>query len=248
MYHQFKQLADIDITKEPMEVGPTTHYIMGGVRVDADSQMSTAPGLFAAGECAAGLHGANRLGGNSLSDLLVFGKRAGEYAAKFAREHGAGKVDEAEIDRAAIETLAPFERQEREGPYRVQHDLQALMQDLVGIVRNEADMHRALEAIAMLRRRAAEVGVIGNREYNPGWHTAMDLRSLLVCSEAVTRSALERKESRGGHFREDYPGKDPAYASFNVATRQGRDGEMLLRREPVAEMRADLKQIVEENK
>ena len=159
MYHQFKQLADIDITQEPMEVGPTTHYIMGGIRADADSQMSTLPGLFAAGECAAGLHGANRLGGNSLSDLLVFGKRAGDYAAAFAREHGSGNVDEAAVDRAAKDALAPFERQGREGPYQVQYDLQDMMQDLVGIVRNESDMRRALEGIFALRRRAAEVGV-----------------------------------------------------------------------------------------
>jgi succinate dehydrogenase / fumarate reductase flavoprotein subunit len=248
MYHQFKELAGIDITKDPMEIGPTTHYIMGGIRVDADTQMSTLPGLFAAGECAAGLHGANRLGGNSLSDLLVFGKRAGEYGAKFAREHGAGTIDDAEIDAAARAALAPFDREGREGPYKVQQDLQEMMQDLVGIVRNEADMRRALEAIGMLRRRAAEVGVCGNREYNPGWHTAMDLTNLLTCSEAVTRSALERKESRGGHFREDHPSKDAAYASFNVICRKGQDGEMRILREPISEMRADLKQIVEENR
>jgi succinate dehydrogenase / fumarate reductase flavoprotein subunit len=248
MYHQFKQLADIDITKEPMEVGPTTHYIMGGIRVDADSQMSTLSGLFAAGECAAGLHGANRLGGNSLSDLLVFGKRAGDYAAAFAREHGPGNVDEATVDRAAKEALAPFERQGREGPYQVQYDLQNMMQDLVGIVRTESDMRRALEGILALRKRAAEVGVTGNREYNPGWHTAMDLDNLLTCSEAVTRSALERQESRGGHFREDFPNKDAAYAGFNVLCRRGADGEMQVVRESLPEIRADLKQIIEENK
>jgi len=248
MYHQFKQLADIDITKEPMEVGPTTHYIMGGIRVDADSQMSTLSGLFAAGECAAGLHGANRLGGNSLSDLLVFGKRAGDYAAAFAREHGPGNVDEATVDRAAKEALAPFERQGREGPYQVQYDLQNMMQDLVGIVRTESDMRRALEGILALRKRAAEVGVTGNREYNPGWHTAMDLDNLLTCSEAVTRSALERQESRGGHFREDFPNKDAAYAGFNVLCRRGADGEMQIVRESLPEIRADLKQIIEENK
>jgi succinate dehydrogenase / fumarate reductase flavoprotein subunit len=248
MYHQFKELAGIDITKEPMEIGPTTHYIMGGIRVDGDSQMSTLAGLFAAGECAAGLHGANRLGGNSLSDLLVFGKRAGDYAAKFAREHGPGKVDEASVDAAAKEALAPFDRQGREGPYQVQYDLQNMMQDLVGIVRNESDLRRAVEGILALRNRAAEVGVTGNREYNPGWHTAMDLTNLLTCSEAVTRSALERKESRGGHFREDFPNKDTAYAGFNVICRRGADGEMQIVRQPLPEMRADLKQIVEENK
>jgi len=248
MYHQFKQLADIDITKEPMEVGPTTHYIMGGVRVDADSQMSTLPGLFAAGECGAGLHGANRLGGNSLSDLLVFGKRAGEYAAKFAREHGAGAVDEQAVDAVAREALAPFERQGHEGPYQVQFDLQDLMQSNVGIVRNEADMRRALEGIMALRKRAGEVSVSGNREYNPGWHTAMDLPNLLACSEAITRAALERQESRGGHFREDYPEKNAPFGTFNIVIRKGRDGEMQIVREPLPEMRADLKQIIEENK
>jgi succinate dehydrogenase / fumarate reductase flavoprotein subunit len=248
MYHQFKQLADIDITKEPMEVGPTTHYIMGGIRVDADSQMSTLPGLFAAGECAAGLHGANRLGGNSLSDLLVFGKRAGDYAAAFAREHGPGTIDDAGVDRAAKEALVPFERQGREGPYQVQYDLQTMMQELVGIVRNESDMRRALDGIHALRKRAGEVGVGGNREYNPGWHTAMDLANLLTCSEAVTRSALERKESRGGHFREDFPDKDAAYAGFNVICRRGADGGMEIVRQPLSEVRADLQQIIEENK
>jgi len=248
MYHQFKELAGIDITKEPMEIGPTTHYIMGGIRVDADSQMSTLPGLFAAGECGAGLHGANRLGGNSLSDLLVFGKRAGEYAAKFAREHAGGKVNEGEVDGAAKQALAPFERQGGERAYQVQYDLQEMMQDLVGIVRSEADMRRALDGIMMLRRRAAEVGVNGNREYNPGWHTALDLANLLTCSETVTRAALERKESRGGHFREDFPGKDAAFSAFNIVCRKGRDGEMQIVREPIPEIRPDLKQIIEENK
>jgi succinate dehydrogenase / fumarate reductase flavoprotein subunit len=248
MYHQFKELAGIDITKEPMEIGPTTHYIMGGIRVDADSQMSTLPGLFAAGECGAGLHGANRLGGNSLSDLLVFGKRAGEYAAKFAREHAGGKVNEAEVDDAAKQALAPFERQGGEGAYQVQYDLQEMMQDLVGIVRSETDMRRALDGIMMLRRRAAEVGVNGNREYNPGWHTALDLANLLTCSEAVTRAALERKESRGGHFREDFPNKDAAFSAFNIVCRKSRDGEMQIVHEPIPEIRADLKQIIEENK
>jgi succinate dehydrogenase / fumarate reductase flavoprotein subunit len=248
MYHQFKELGDIDITQEAMEVGPTTHYIMGGIRVDADSQMSTLSGLFAAGECGAGLHGANRLGGNSLSDLLVFGKRAGEYAAKFAREHAGGKLNESEVDGAAAQALAPFERPGREGPYHVQHDLQEMMQDLVGIVRNEADMRRALDGIMMLRRRAAEVGVSGNREYNPGWHTAMDLVNLFTCAEAVTRAALERKESRGGHFREDFPNKDAAFSAFNIVCRKGRDGEMQIVHEPIPEVRPDLKQIIEENK
>jgi succinate dehydrogenase flavoprotein subunit len=248
MYHQFKELAGIDITKEPMEIGPTTHYIMGGISVEADSQMSTVPGLFAAGECAAGLHGANRLGGNSLSDLLVFGKRAGDHAAKFARENRSGRIDEVSVDSVSKDALAPFERQGGEGPYQVQYDLQNMMQELVGIVRNESDMRRALEGIFALRKRASGVGVPGNREYNPGWHTAMDLANLLTCSEAVTRSALERKESRGGHFREDFPNKDTAYAGFNVLCRRGADGEMQIVRQSLPEIRADLKQIIEENK
>ncbi|HKT09961.1 MAG TPA: fumarate reductase/succinate dehydrogenase flavoprotein subunit, partial [Gemmatimonadaceae bacterium] len=215
MYHQFKQLADIDITKEAMEVGPTTHYVMGGVRVDGDSQMSTVPGLFAAGECAAGLHGANRLGGNSLSDLLVFGRRAGEYAAAFAREHGAATVDESAVSGAARRALEPFDRTNGEGPYQIQHALQQTMQDLVGIVRRDDDMRQALGKIDALRARAQRVSVDGNREYNPGWHTALDLGNLLTVAEAITRSALERRESRGGHFRDDYPSKDASYSTFN---------------------------------
>jgi succinate dehydrogenase / fumarate reductase flavoprotein subunit len=251
MYHQFKQLADIDITTTPMEVGPTTHYIMGGIRVDGDSQMSTVPGLFAAGECAAGLHGANRLGGNSLSDLLVFGKRAGEYAARFAREQGAARIDPAQADAAVAQALAPFERQAAangEGPYQVQQSLQATMQDLVGIVRNQPEMERALEEIGRLRARAARVGVAGNREYNPGWHTALDLDNLLTISEAVTRAAIERQESRGGHFRDDRPDKDPAYAGFNILVRKGPEGSMQLAREPIAPMPAELKRVIEEQK
>ena len=249
MYHQFKQLADIDITTTPMEVGPTTHYVMGGVRVDGDTQMSTVPGLFAAGEVAAGLHGANRLGGNSLSDLLVFGKRAGEHAARFAREQKSGAIDGAQVDEAARTTLAPFDRgASGENPYAVQHDLQELMQDLVGIVRQDAEMQRALEGLAKLEDRARRVGVPGNREYNPGWHTALDLPNLLTVSQAVTRSALERRESRGGHFRDDYPEKDASYGAFNVVIERGRGGTMELRRQPLPEMRQDLKQIIEEMK
>ena len=204
MYHQFMELANLDITKEPMEVGPTTHYIMGGVRVDGDTQMSNVPGLFAAGECAGGLHGANRLGGNSLSDLIVFGKRAGEFAAKFAKEHGAGQTNDAQIEEAARQALEPFERGgSTEGPYQVQHDLQGMMQDLVGIVRREDEMAKALDGLGKLWQRAGKVGVVSNREYNPGWHTALDLKHQLTVSEIITRSALDRKESRGGHFRED---------------------------------------------
>jgi succinate dehydrogenase flavoprotein subunit len=249
MYHQFKQLADIDITKEAMEVGPTTHYIMGGVRVDGDTQMSSVPGLFAAGEVAAGLHGANRLGGNSLSDLLVFGKRAGTHAAAFARDHGAGLVNPSQVEEAARWALAPFDRGSAgESPYQVQTDLQDRMQDLVGIVRTESEMLRALEVVAELRERAARVGVSGNREYNGGWHTALDLASLLTVSEAIARAAIERKESRGGHFRDDHPEKVDAFGKLNIIVRKGRDGEMTITRQPIPEMPAELKRIIEENR
>ncbi|HZK80801.1 MAG TPA: fumarate reductase/succinate dehydrogenase flavoprotein subunit [Humisphaera sp.] len=249
MYHQFKQLADIDITAEPMEVGPTTHYVMGGVRVDSDTQMSTVPGLFAAGECAAGINGANRLGGNSLSDLLVFGKRAGEYAAKYAKENQVGQIDKGQIDEISKKTLAPFERKvSGDGPFQVQYELQETMQDLVGIVRQEEEMQRALVKIGGLWKRANEVGASGNRDYNPGWHTALDLTPLLTVSEAVTRSAIERKESRGGHFREDFPEKDPACATFNTVTYQGPDGQMQVRREPVKPIPDELKAVIEEMK
>jgi succinate dehydrogenase / fumarate reductase flavoprotein subunit len=248
MYHQFKQLADIDITKEPMEVGPTTHYVMGGVRVDGDTQMSTVPGLFAAGEVAAGLHGANRLGGNSLSDLLVFGQRAGEHAAKYASGVSLGTADAGEVEAAARAALAPFDRADGEGAYQIQHELQGSMQDLVGIVRREDEMLQALDVIAELRTRAARVGVPGNREYNPGWHTALDLDNLLTVSEAVARAAIERKESRGAQFRDDYPQKDEAYGTFNIVIRKAADGSMALSREPVAPMRDELRAIIEEMK
>jgi succinate dehydrogenase / fumarate reductase flavoprotein subunit len=249
MYHQFKQLADIDITTTPMEIGPTTHYVMGGVKVDGDTQMSNVPGLFAAGECAAGINGANRLGGNSLSDLLVFGKLAGEHAAKYAKANIGGKVNPEELDRIAKETLEPFERGgSAEGPFQVQQQLQDTMQDLVGIVRREDEMQKALGEIQVLWERSKKVGVPGNRDYNPGWHTALDLECLLTVSEAVTRSALDRKESRGGHFRDDFPQKDANYSTFNVVTYKGADGTMQLRREPLPPMPAELQQIIEENK
>ncbi|MDQ3080803.1 MAG: fumarate reductase/succinate dehydrogenase flavoprotein subunit [Gemmatimonadota bacterium] len=252
MYHQFKQLADIDITSEPMEVGPTTHYVMGGIRVDGDTQMSTVPGLFAAGESAAGLHGANRLGGNSLSDLIVFGKRAGDYAAQFAAANTAGSIDATLVEQTVQRALAPFERAEDgssgQGPYQVQQALQEMMQELVGIVRTESEMGRALDGLRVLSERAARVQVHGNREYNPGWHTALDLSNLLSVAEAVTISALERKESRGGHFRDDYPEKDPAFAGFNILVTQASDGSMRVSRESIPEMRDDLKKIIEENK
>jgi len=248
MYHQFKKLADIDITKEPMEVGPTTHYMMGGIRVDADTQMSTVPGLFAAGEAAAGLHGANRLGGNSLSDLLVFGKRAGEFAAKFAKENKQGDIDEQEIKKVAGNVLEPFGRTEGGNPYEVQYDLQEMMQNLVGIVRKDDELMKAIDELKKLWGRYTKVKVIGNREYNNGWHTALDLQNLLTVSEAITRSAIERKESRGAHFSEDHPDKDEKSAKFNHIIYKGEDGQMQLRREPIREMRADLKQIIEEMK
>jgi succinate dehydrogenase / fumarate reductase, flavoprotein subunit len=248
MYHQFKQLADIDITQEPMEVGPTTHYMMGGVRVDPDTQMSTVPGLFAAGECGAGLHGANRLGGNSLSDLLVFGKRAGQYAAHYAKENPQGAINADEIAQAEKRALAPFDRNGAEGPYSIQTHLQEMMQDLVGIVRQEKEMLQALERIQQLKERAERVGVSGNREYNPGWHTAIDLHNLLTVSEMVTRAALERKESRGAHFRDDYPNKDGKFGSFNIVIRKGPNDEMRIVREPIPEMPPELKQIIEEMK
>ncbi|HEX7545554.1 MAG TPA: hypothetical protein VF368_02430, partial [Gemmatimonadaceae bacterium] len=204
---------------------------------------------FAAGECAAGLHGANRLGGNSLSDLLVFGRRAGEYAAQFAKAQGEGRIDAAAVDAAAREALAPFERGgDVESPYHVQHDLQSMMQELVGIVRTEEEMQRALGKLSALRERAAKVGADGNREYNPGWHTAMDLKNLLTISEAIARAALERKESRGGHFRLDYPEKDPASATFNIVLRKGADGAMQLTRETIPPMPADLQNAIEEQK
>jgi succinate dehydrogenase / fumarate reductase flavoprotein subunit len=249
MYHQFKQLANLDITETPMEVGPTTHYTMGGVQVDGETQMSTVPGLFAAGEAAAGLHGANRLGGNSLSDLIVFGKRAGEHAALFARSEGATRLDDRQIETAVQRALAPFERGTGgENPYTIQHDLQDMMQDLVGIVRQESEMRDALARLEALKVRAAKAGTGGNREYNNGWHTAIDLHNLLTVSEAIARSAVERKESRGAHFREDYPEKSVEFATFNHVIRKGEDGRMALSRAPIADMPAELKQVIEENK
>ncbi|HEX8031767.1 MAG TPA: fumarate reductase/succinate dehydrogenase flavoprotein subunit [Vicinamibacterales bacterium] len=249
MYHQFKELADLDITKEPMEVGPTTHYIMGGIRVNADSQESTIPGLFAAGECAAGINGANRLGGNSLSDLIVFGKRAGEYAAQFARSKGTVKVDDGAVERAMKKSLEPFDRgASGENPYKVQHDLQDTMQALVGIVRLEDEMQEALTRLAGFNERAARVGIDGHREYNPGWHTCIDLRNLLDVSEAIARSAIERKESRGGHFREDFPDKKDEFATFNFGTARQADGSMKVSRIPLPPIPPELRQVIEEQK
>jgi succinate dehydrogenase / fumarate reductase flavoprotein subunit len=249
MYHQFKELADLDITREPMEVGPTTHYVMGGIRVDADSQESTIPGLFAAGECASGINGANRLGGNSLSDLIVFGKRAGEYAAQFARQNGAARIDDGAVARAMTSALEPFERGSGgENPYKVQADLQDTMQALVGIVRLEDEMTEALSRIQSFKERASRVGVSGSRDYHAGWHTALDLRNLLAVSEAVARSAIERRESRGGHFREDYPDKAAEFGAVNMMVKQGAGGAIELARIPLPPMPDHLKQVIEEQK
>ncbi len=246
MYHQFKQLANLDITTTPMEVGPTTHYVMGGIRVNADTQQSTVPGLFAAGECAAGINGANRLGGNSLSDLIVFGKRAGEHAAIFAQDNGHGTLDNDAIEQTAKAALEPFERDGGENPYTIQHDLQEMMQANVGIVRSQDEMIEALNGLDVLRNRAARTFVPGNIDFNPGWHTALDLHNLLVVSEAIARAAIERKESRGGHFREDFPGKEAEFAKFNYSLKKSADGGMEISKIPIPEMPAELKAIIKE--
>jgi succinate dehydrogenase / fumarate reductase flavoprotein subunit len=251
MYHQFKQLADLDITKEAMEVGPTTHYMMGGIRVDGDSQMSNVPGLFAAGEAAAGLHGANRLGGNSLSDLVVFGKRAGRYAAEFAKADKANgtTVDNERLQAIAKTALKPFDRgASGENPYQIQYDLQEAMQDLVGIVRTETEMQQALIKIEALHARAANVGITGHRQYNNGWHTAIDLGSLLLVSEAITRAAIMRKESRGAQFREDFPNKDPEWGKHNIVVKRGPDGEMLVEKRALPAMPDELQAVIQEMK
>jgi succinate dehydrogenase / fumarate reductase flavoprotein subunit len=241
-------LGGVDITRQAMEVGPTTHYVMGGVRVDADTQMSRIPGLFACGECAAGINGANRLGGNSLSDLLVLGKRAGEFAAKYSREQPAGQVHADQAEEAERWSLAFMDDPKGdENPYTVQRDLQEVMQDLVGIVRREDEMLRALEGLGQLWARAKKVRVPGNREYNPGWHTALDLNNLLTVSEAISRAALLRKESRGGQFREDYPAKDtPNFGKVNTVVWQGADGRMQIRLDPIPPVPAELKEVIKE--
>ena len=247
MYHQFKELADVDITKEPMEVGPTCHYSMGGVRVDADSTATTVPGLFAAGEVAAGLHGANRLGGNSLSDLLVFGRRAGLYAAEYAKADRAVNVDAGQVDLYARELLSPFESMGNENPYSVHADLQDCMQNLVGIIRSESELKKALDVLGRLKERARTLKVEGNRQYNPGWHLALDLHSLLSFAEAATIAAIERKESRGGHTRDDYPATDPKFAKTNIVIRR-KNGDLTASQEPLPEMPDELKILLEEKK
>ncbi len=248
MYHQFKELADVDITKEPMEVGPTSHYMNGGVRVDADTAATAVPGLFAAGEVAGGLHGANRLGGNSLSDLVVFGRRAGLYAADYAKSLTSHlNVDAGQAEAIERKLLAPFEGSGGENPYTIHQDLQECMQNLVGIIRTEVELKKALEEIAGLRARAERVRVEGTRHYNPGWHLALDIYSLLTVSEAVTLAALERKESRGGHTREDYPKMDPEFGKVNVVVRKVDDG-LAVTRELLPVMPDELKTHLEGDK
>jgi succinate dehydrogenase / fumarate reductase flavoprotein subunit len=248
MYHQFKELAGVDITKEPMEVGPTCHYVMGGVRVDADSTAATVPGLFAAGECAGGMHGSNRLGGNSLGDLLVFGRRAGLHAALYAKNlGGALKVDAGQVEQIAREMLEPFTRAGSENPYTIQADLQDTMQNLVGIIRVERELKEAIQKLEVLKDRAKRVRVEGGRVYNPGWHTALDLASLLTVSECCALAALERKESRGGHTREDHPYTDDTWGTVNLASRKKGD-RIELRHEPLPQMPPELKALVQERK
>jgi succinate dehydrogenase flavoprotein subunit len=248
MYHQFKELAGVDITKEPMEVGPAQHYVMGGVRVDADSTAGTVAGLFAAGEAAGGMHGSNRLGGNSLSDLLVFGRRAGLHAALYAKNLGGQlTVDGQQVEAVVREALEPFERTGGENPYAIQADLQETMHNLVGIIRKESELKEALKRIETLKERAKKVRVDGGRVYNSGWHTALDLRSLLTVAECSALAALERKESRGGHTREDHPYADDTWGKVNVVLRL-REGRVQVNREPLPEMPAELKALFQERK
>jgi succinate dehydrogenase / fumarate reductase flavoprotein subunit len=247
MYHQFKELAEVDITKEPMEVGPTCHYVMGGVEVDPDTEAARVPGLFAAGEVAGGMHGSNRLGGNSLSDLLVFGRRAGAAAA----EHAQGRTGRVELPDDALAdagraALAPFEREGGENPYTVQHDLQQTMHDLVGIIRTAPEMEQALGRIAALKERVANLSVEGHRQYNPGWHLALDLPHMLLVSECIARAALERQESRGGHTRDDFPGPDPEWGRTNIILSRNADGSVTTRRQPLPQMPDELAEIFEE--
>ena len=246
MYHQFKELADIDITTAPMEVGPTCHYMMGGVRVDSDTQQSTIPGLFAAGEVAGGMHGANRLGGNSLSDLVVFGMLAGRNAAEYSTASGSSApVPEEVLDGHAEEALAPFDEHGEENPYSIQNDLQECMSSLVGIIRTESEMLEALDRLEVLKERLARVHVEGHRQYNPGWHLALDLRSLLAVSECIARAALERQESRGAQTRDDFPTTDDQWGKRRVVISQ-QDGEVVVSQEPLSEMPEELRQLVEE--
>lgn len=247
MYHQFKELAGIDITKEPMEVGPTTHYIMGGVKVNADTQMTDVPGLFAVGECASGLHGANRLGGNSLSDLLVFGQRAGLHAAKFAVENNEPEISDQEIQKLSTWAEKPFDRYEKkhsENPFQIQNDLQEMMQDLVGIIRSETGLNEALSSLIKLRERSENVGSSGNREYNPGWHTALELNHMLTVAEAIAKAATLRKESRGGHYRSDFIEKSEKLGEVNIIVWKDSDGNMKVDQQEKGKIRDDLQEII----
>jgi len=248
MYHQFKELADVDITKEPMEVGPTCHYLNGGIRVNADTAATCVPGLFAAGEVAGGLHGANRLGGNSLSDLIVFGRRAGLYAAEYVKGlKGAGAVDAGQVQASIRELLSPFERTGGENPYAIHADLQDCMQSLVGIIRTEGELRKALAEIAVFKQRLTRVTVAGGREFNPAWHLALDLYSMLSVSEAVTLGAIARKESRGGHTRDDYPMADDRLGKVNMVVRR-REGQFSVTEEPIPEMPPELRALLQERK
>jgi succinate dehydrogenase / fumarate reductase flavoprotein subunit len=247
MYHQFKELADVDITKEPMEVGPTCHYIMGGVEVDADTQAALVPGLYAAGEVAGGMHGSNRLGGNSLGDLLVFGQRAGRYAAEYVAGGNRPQIADGQVEVAAKEALAPFERENGENPYQLHQELQTTMNELVGIIRDADEMNEALAKLQEFKARAKNLTVEGNRQFNPGWHLAIDLRNMLLCSEMVAVAAIERKESRGGHTRNDYPTADPFWGSQNIILSE-KDGEVTFKHQPLPVMPDDLKALFEEPK
>ena len=243
MYHQFKELADVDITKEPMEIGPTCHYVMGGVEVDPDTGAASVPGLFAVGEVSGGMHGSNRLGGNSLSDLLVFGRRSGLGAAEYVSalaESDRPSVSAASLDAAAAVAVEPLERAEGENPYTIHGELQQIMFDLVGLIRRESELKTALVELDKLRAREAHVSVAGARAYNPGWHLALDLRNMLVVAECVAQAALERQESRGGHTRDDYPDMSPEWRKVNLICSVDADGSVSLKRQPIAPMRTDL--------
>jgi succinate dehydrogenase / fumarate reductase flavoprotein subunit len=246
MYHQFKELADVDITKGPMEVGPTCHYVMGGIRVDAETGQSSVPGLFAAGEAAGGLHGANRLGGNSLSDLLVFGRRAGLAAAEHAKKTATPSLDNAQIEEAERQVLAPFDRTDGENPYTIHHDLQDVMQRLVGIFRTDEDLRQALAELEKLKERAKKVRVEGSRLFNPGWHLSRDLQCMLTVSEACTYAALARTESRGAHSRLDFPKTEDAWGKKNLVIVK-KSGAMTLLEVPRGPMPAELTQILAED-
>jgi succinate dehydrogenase / fumarate reductase flavoprotein subunit len=248
MYHQFKELADVDITSEPMEIGPTCHYVMGGVEVDPDTGAASVPGLFAVGEVSGGMHGSNRLGGNSLSDLLVFGRRSGLGAAGYVSalpESDRPSVSEASLDAAAAVAIAPLERAEGENPYAIHGELQVIMNDLVGLIRRESEMKTALVELDKLRAREAQVSAAGGRAYNPGWHLALDLRNMLVVAECVAQAALERQESRGGHTRDDYPGMSPEWRKINLICSASADATVSLKRQPNPPMRTDLLELFE---